>query len=266
MPLDAGAAEAAAEVLFKARRDFLKLDAVPEACRPITGSDGYAVQAPLVGKLLGWTGGQPVGYKIGATNPATRTMLGTNEAFAGTLISSYCHASPLTIRGADYHVIVLEPEIGLRLGQDLPASGAPYTPESVARAVEAVAPAIEVVTSPFPVWNEAGIGNIIADNGANGCWLHGDFISDFSDLDLPNLPVTLAINGTVAREGFGRNVDGGPMIVLAWLANFLISVGGALKAGDLVTTGSTTQPMPGGGGQDVVADFSALGQCKLVIE
>jgi 2-keto-4-pentenoate hydratase len=266
MPLNVSAAQAAASQLFKARQEFLKLDSLPESCRPMTASDGYAIQEPLVEKLLCVDGARRLGYKIGATNPAARDMLGTGEPFAGVLISNFCHASPLTIKAADYHVVVLEPEIALRLGAGLPASGAPYTPEAAARAVEAAAPAIEIVTSPFPVWNEMGIGHIIADNGANGCWIHGDFDFDFARLDLPNQAVALTINGVVAREGVGKNVDGGPMIVLAWLANFLISMGQELKAGDMVTTGSTTQPLPGGANQNVVADFGPLGACRLIIK
>jgi 2-keto-4-pentenoate hydratase len=266
MSLDLEAAAAAADVLFDARQTFKKLEALPDPIRPITASDGYAVQAALVDKLLSVGDARRVGYKIGATNPAAREMLGTREAFAGVLISSFCDASPLTIKAADYHVIILELEIALRLGKGLPLSGAPYTPEMVAEAVEAAAPAIEVVTSPSPVWNQAGIGNIIGDNGANGCWIHGEFDTNFRRFDLPELATSLTINGKTEREGAGRNVDGGPMIVLAWLANFLISMGQELRAGDVITTGSTTQPSPGAAGQDVVADFGPLGQCRLMIE
>ena len=186
MPLNVSAAQAAASQLFKARQEFLKLDSLPESCRPMTASDGYAIQEPLVEKLLCVDGARRLGYKIGATNPAARDMLGTGEPFAGVLISNFCHASPLTIKAADYHVVVLEPEIALRLGAGLPASGAPYTPEAAARAVEAAAPAIEIVTSPFPVWNEMGIGHIIADNGANGCWIHGDVYTGAAGLAEPS--------------------------------------------------------------------------------
>ncbi|MDE0809511.1 MAG: fumarylacetoacetate hydrolase family protein [Alphaproteobacteria bacterium] len=263
MPLDL---EAAAKALFDARRNFTKLGMLPEAIWPVTASDGYAVQAGVVKRLLAVEDARRVGYKIGATNPTTREMLGASEAFAAVLVSDFCHASPLMIKADDYHVIILEPEIALRLGRDLPLSGAPYTPEAVANAVDAAAPAIEVVTSPFPVWNQAGIGCIIGDNGANGCWVHGAFVTNFQRLDLVDQKVTLSIDGSIEREGAGRNVDGGPMIVLAWLANFLISMGEELKAGDLVTTGSTTQVLPGKAGQDVVADFGPLGQCRLVIE
>ncbi len=264
MPLDAAAAEAAAEELFRARRDFARIEALPDDRRPATAEDGYAVQARVVDKLLAHGGGRRVGYKIGATNPGAREMLGAAEAFSGALISDFCHESPAAIRAADFHVIVLEPEIAVRMGRDLPASGAPYTPESAFAAVGAVAPAIEVVTSPFPVWNEAGIGCIIGDNGANGCWVRGDFVEDFAGIDLPGLAVALSVDGEVAREGAGRNVDGGPAVVLAWLANALAARGGGLRAGDLVTTGSATQPLPVAGGA-AVADFGPLGRCLLTI-
>ncbi|MBM86038.1 MAG: hypothetical protein CMM47_08455 [Rhodospirillaceae bacterium] len=266
MPLGQNAAEMAAAELFRARQEFTRIDTLPKSCRPQTASDGYAVQSALVDKLLRVGGAHHLGYKIGATNAAARDMLGTDEAFAGHLISTYCHVSPMTVRGSDFHVVVLEPEIAVRLGRDLPASEAPFTPETVAAAVEAVAPAIEIVSSPFPVWNEAGIGNIIGDNGANALWVHGEFSTDFGSLDLVEHPVSLSVNGKTVREGAGRNVDGGPMVVLAWLANFLASTGGALKSGDLVTTGSTTQPFVGGASQKVVADFGTLGQCHLNIE
>lgn len=266
MPLDLKAADAAAKALFEARRDGAKLDRLPREIRPVTASDGYAVQTGVIEQLLAAHGGRRIGYKIGATNPAARATLGAREAFSGVLLSTFQHASPHRIEARDYHVIVLEPEIGLRLGEDLPVTGAPYTPERVARAVDGAAPAIEIVTSPFPVWNQAGIGCIVADNGAHDCWVHGDFDPDFRRLDLVDLAVTLSVNGVVEREGAGRDVDGGPMIVLAWLANFLISMGESLKTGDIVTTGSTTQVLLGAAGQDVVADFGDLGQCRLTIE
>lgn len=266
MPLDLKAADAAAEILFKARRDGSKLDPLPEAIRPVTASDGYAVQTGVVDRMLAAHGGHRIGYKIGATNAAARETLGAREAFAGVLLSAFRHPLPHRIRAREYHVIVVEPEIGLRLSEDLPLTGAPYTPERVARAVDGAAPAIEIVTSPFPVWNEAGIGCIVGDNGAHGCWVHGEFDPDFRRLDLEDLSVTLTVNGRVERKGTGRNVDGGPMIVLAWLANFLISMGESLKAGDIVTTGSATPILLGAARQDIVADFGDLGQCRLNIE
>ena len=91
MPLDLKAADTAAEILFKARRDDTRLDLLPEAIRPITASDGYAVQAGVVDRMLAAHGGNRIGYKIGATNAAAREMLGAREAFAGVRLSAFAN-------------------------------------------------------------------------------------------------------------------------------------------------------------------------------
>ncbi len=266
MPLDSEATNAAAYELFRARQEFLTIEHLPLSCQPTTVSEAYEIQTVLVKKLMAQSGGTKIGYKIGATNPAAKDMLGTKEPFSGVLISNYCHKTPLTINSKKFNVIVIEPEISLKLGSDLPKTNNPYTSETVIHSVQAAAPAIEIVTSPFPVWNKAGIVNIIADNGANGGWIHGEFIEPFHHLDLENQAVTLYVNGTNTREGFGKNVDGGPMAVLAWLANFMIDNGKMLTAGDIITTGSTTQPLVAGPRQELMADFGKLGNCCLVID
>jgi 2-keto-4-pentenoate hydratase len=54
-------------------------------------------------------------------------------------------------------------------------------------------------------------------------------------------------------------VLGHPADAVAWLADALAERGDALRAGDLVTTGSTTRPVPVAAGETVVARFSSLG-------
>lgn len=265
-PLNDDEIELASTELFKARRDFQKLSLKSSTSRPLTVKDAYRVQEKLVNKLLKAEQTTKIGYKIGATNPAAREMLGANEQFSGNLLASYSYPSSKTIYAKDYHVIVLEPEIAIKLNKDLGPINGLYTPETAAKSVGAVAPAIEIVTSPFPVWNEAGICNIIADNAANGAWIYGDFIEYSDNLDLKKQNVSLTINGTIQRNGSGSNVDGGPLIVLAWLANFLLDNGQMLKAGDTITTGSTTLPFQAGSQQHVIADFGILGECILSIK
>ena len=98
MPLDLKAADTAAGILFDARRTFSRLDTLADTVRPVTASDGYAVQAGVVERLLSVGDARRIGYKIGATNPAAREMLGAREAFAGVLISTFCHGSLLTVK------------------------------------------------------------------------------------------------------------------------------------------------------------------------
>ena len=78
-------------------------------------------------------------------------------------------------------------------------------------------------------------------------------------------PISLSINDEVVATGRGRNVDDGAFGATAWLANRLAEKGRALKAGDYVTTGSVTPPVPVQAGQKVFADFGPLGNVTFRI-
>jgi 2-keto-4-pentenoate hydratase len=54
-------------------------------------------------------------------------------------------------------------------------------------------------------------------------------------------------------------VLGHPADAVAWLAERLPDHGDALQAGDIVSTGSITEPIPVAAGETVVARFSSLG-------
>ena len=114
-------------------------------------------------------------------------------------------------------------------------------------------------------WAQAGGPNLASDNAAFGYWIMGDPIPDWSDIDLLDGAVNLSINGEVVATGKGRNVDGGAFGATAWLANTLAAKGRTLKAGDYVTTGSVTPPIPVEPRQHVLADFGHLGRVELRI-
>ena len=62
-----------------------------------------------------------------------------------------------------------------------------------------------------------------------------------------------------------HNVDGGAFGAAAELANTLAARGRRLAAGDFITTGSVTTPVPVVAGQAVVADFGPLGRVELAL-
>ena len=64
-------------------------------------------------------------------------------------------------------------------------------------------------------------------------------------------------------DGIGANVLGDPRIALAWLANDRIAQGDALRAGQIITTGTCIVPAAVAPGDDVLADFGALGTIGL---
>jgi 2-keto-4-pentenoate hydratase len=58
-------------------------------------------------------------------------------------------------------------------------------------------------------------------------------------------------------------VLGDPRAALVWVANELRRLGTGLRAGDVVTTGTTTTPAGIGPGDDVVAEFGELGRVEV---
>lgn len=267
MPMTAEQATEAARILQDHRRRVVPLAALPEGCRPATLEDGYAIQAALIELRLRDDGARRIGWKIGATNAFARELLGVAEPFFGVLLSTMTIAAP---SGAAVEVVaagmfqrVVEPEIALLIGADLDPEDAPFDAAAIRAAVDAVLPAIEIVDTPLAAGLKAGGPALIGDDGSHGLWVPGAAFDGWRDLDLIEHRVTLSIDGALVREGRGGNVEGGPFAATAWLANTLAARGTGLKAGDYVTTGTTTQPAPAVAGQRVLADFGRLGHVAL---
>jgi len=263
MPMSAEAAQAAAHTLWDHRRRVAPLAALPEGCRPATADDAYAVQAALTALRGREEGARPIGWKIGATNAASRELLGVAEPFFGVLLTTATTDAPSSFAAADMFLRVIEPEIALEIGADLDPAAAPYDADAIRAVVRAVIPAIEIVDTPLAAGLKSGGLALIADGGAHGRWIRGKPVGDWQGLDLIEHRVTLSIDGALVREGRGGNVEGGPFAATAWLANALAARGLALRAGDVVTTGTTTQPAPAAAGQSVRADFGSLGAVEI---
>jgi 2-keto-4-pentenoate hydratase len=68
------------------------------------------------------------------------------------------------------------------------------------------------------------------------------------------------VNGETAAVGRGDAVLGSPWTALAWLAEELDRLGSRLRAGEVVTTGTTTTPPAIGPGDEVRAHFEGYGE------
>ncbi len=222
--------------------------------------DAYSVQINVLKGMERRRGGKVIGRKVGCTNQSARDLLGLNGPFHGALLSDTAMASPARIARSDYPFIVLEPEFALRLGKPLGPEGAPHTAESVAGAVDAVLPALEIVSSCHKDWTRTGPALVIADNGSSYGWVHGEPIMDWDVDTLMNAEVTLHVDGDQVATGNAGNVDGGPLGVLAWLADRV-----SLPAGAFVSTGTTTSVHFGDKGDQVEARFGKFGEVSVEI-
>jgi 2-keto-4-pentenoate hydratase len=235
----------------------------PDDFETLSPDDGYVVQDMVVAGLLAAPGGRPVGWKIGCTNASAQRLLGLDGPFFGRLLSPFVHQSPATLPAGDFNMRCIEAEFAFRLGEDLPAGGAPYDRERVAGAVAAVLPAIEIVDTRFRDWQRVGAGWLIADNASAGHWVRGAEVADWRRFELADHRVDLRLGAAPIRRGSGAAVLGHPLAALTWLANALAARGRGLLAGELVTTGTSIDVYFANAGDALEADFGALGRVSL---
>lgn len=249
----------AADILWRAWRDGVKIDALPPRCRPTDRRQAYAVQAAVAE-----VSGQALfGWKIAATSAAGQKHIGVDAPLAGRLLRGRVFDSGAMISLDQNGMRVAEAEFAFRIGKPLPARGRPYSVEEVLNAVDGLHPAIEIPDSRYRDFVHAGAPQLIADN-ACACWFVLGSATDarWRNRDLVAHAVRTYRNGRFDRNGTGANVLGDPRIALAWLANELNAYGEGLLPGQVVTTGTCVIPLEVSAGEHVRAEFGDLGEVE----
>lgn len=217
-----------------------------------TVADGYAAQEEFVQRRTA-DEGPVVGYKIGFTNEAVQSELGVDEPAYGRVLEDTVRWD----RRFEVDSLIeprVEPEIAFVLGADL---GPSANRHDVLSATRFIVPVIEVVDSRIEDWDVTA-ASAIADNTLAARLLPGNRVAT-TTTDFTLEAVELSINGAHRAAGTGAAVLGHPADAVAWLADALADHGDALCAGDIVTTGSLTEPIPIAVGETIVARFSSLG-------
>lgn len=247
----------AADILLGARRERAPIAALPEAVRPRTLPEAYAIQDAVIERL----GGAVAGYKIGATSAAAQSFLGLDGPFYGRIPPDSVLSSPAELSLDAFPFALIEPEFAVTLGADLPPRAGGYGQADVADAVASVHPAFEVVTSAYgEAWRSAGALALVSDNGVYARLVLGPAVVDWRPFELATHPVRFTKNGGAEGEGTGANALGHPLAALAWLAS---AAPNGLRAGQVVTTGVVTPFLYAASGDRLEADFGALGTVRL---
>ena len=249
---------AAAQSIATARRNRTPLAPLSGDAAPQSEADGYRIQDTLHG-LLAPDFGTRVGYKIGCTSPVMQQYLDIPHPCGGGVFAKGVHPSGVSLRARDFVRVGVECEIAVRLSRDLPSSGAPFTADTVAEAIEAYLPAIEIVDDRYVKWETMGAPTLVADDFfAAGCVL-GTAVARSAAPDLLSVTGRALINGTEVGRGTGADVLGHPHNALAWLANHLAADGKSLRAGEIVLTGSLVKTVWLNAGDKVMMELSGLG-------
>jgi len=256
--------ERAAAVLLEQHASRRRFGPLPADCAPASTAEAYAVQDAFVA-LKSQSFGRCSGWKIALTTPQMQRMVGMDTPIAGAMHQDQVLPSPARVSAADYGRLIVEFEVCLELGADLPPRATPYTPDEAGAAVCAAMPALELAddrNADYTTLAARGF-DMVADNAWNEGAVLGPRVRDWRSIDLAALRGTAYINGKAVGEGSGIDAMGHPLNVLAWIANNLSSRGKLLAKGDIVITGSLVAskfPVPG---DRVRFDAGALGTAEL---
>jgi 2-keto-4-pentenoate hydratase len=254
----------AARFLYEEHRARKPFEPLPAPLAPRTVDEAYAMQEGFHTHMAEMHG--PVaGYKIALTTPVMQQMVGFHAPIAGAILARTVHASPVTLRRADYVRLGIECEIAVRLGVDLPAAKAPYSRDLVTDAVAAVMAAFEVVDDRQADYAQlsAHVLTLIADNAWNAGIVLGRPLNEWHALDLAAARGTMVLNGVVVGEGHGRDVMGHPLEALVWLVNMLAQRGKSLTQGMIVMTGSIVATKFVNAGDAASLSVDGLGEVRL---
>lgn len=231
--MEENAAARAAEALLAEHRANVRFRTLAPPDGPATIADAYDIQDRYVA-LLRSEHGEAAGYKVGLTSATMQTFCGIDHPIGGIVLARRVHRSGATVRRADFGRLGLEFEIAVRIGSDVPRG--PCTAAEIARHVDGVCAAIEIVDDRNADYSSLDVRSLVADNSWNAGIVLSGFATQWPDLDA--VLGRASKDGAPFGEGHGRDILGHPFNSAAWLATQLAARGQALKAGQVVMTGS----------------------------
>jgi 2-keto-4-pentenoate hydratase len=201
-------------------------------------------------------GAEHMGWKVGFGAPAAMERLGIDRPLVGALTTGRRLPLGASVSVAGWARGLIEAEIAAYVGRDI---GAEATPEEAFAAVDAWSLAIELADLDLP---PDDIEEILAGNVYHRHVLLGDLAP--ADLDPTRVSVTVRRDGAeVAATDRPHELVGDLGWVLATTASTLAACGGALRAGDVVITGSVVPPIEVAPGQAWQVTAEGLGEVAV---
>ena len=198
-------------------------------------AEAEAFQAAAISSF----GGDPCGYKIGATSIEVQQLLNCEVPIYAPILRQDLLPSGATFR-IPAGLLGVECEFGFLMGRDFPSSDETLEMTGLQSAVAECFAALEIVgrrvTADVPL-NEV---SSIADFSLAVAAVRGEPIPDWAQRDLAALPVRAVRDGATVANGTGARVLGHPLNALLWLATALAERGGGLRDKEIVLTGTCT--------------------------
>lgn len=224
---------------------------------PLGVEDAYAIQALAMERRFA-RGEKLAGVKMGLTSRAKMVQVGVNEVIWGRLTDAMRLEEGGTLSKKRYVHPRIEPELAFLLKREL--SGV-VSPVEALSAVEAIAPAMEIIDSRYRDFKFA-LPDVIADNSSSSGFVVGPWARP--DQDFSNLGIVMEVDGRVAQIGSTAAILGHPLRSLVAAARAAAAIGG-LKPGWIVLAGGATAAHALGVGQHVRTSVQKLGSVSIKV-
>jgi 2-oxopent-4-enoate/cis-2-oxohex-4-enoate hydratase len=225
----------------------------------ISIEDAYRIQLRMIDRRIE-NGEKVIGKKIGVTSQAVQQMLNVFQPDFGQLLSGMAFNEGDAVPISSLIAPRAEAEVAFILKRDLNGPG--VTAADVLRATDFVLPCFEIVDSRIRDW-KIRIQDTVADNASCGVFVLGGQPRSLRDIDLALAGMVLEKNGDIVSTSAGAAVQGSPVNAVVWLANTLGRLGIALKAGEVILSGSQSPLVPVSAGDCFHCSVGGLGTCSV---
>jgi 2-keto-4-pentenoate hydratase len=204
---------------------------------------------------------QRLGWKIGFNMSADQQRMGLPSAMVGFLSGERRHVTGGCYQPSADSTLLIEPEVALLIGADVPAGA---RADQAIAAIEAYSAALELVDTTRSVDND--IEEILAGN-----LFHEGVV--IAEQRLPpggyhrqQLNLSLSINNVEVRTLEQPRVPDDFATIIITVANTLAAHGEQLQRGDWIITGAAAKPVPVQVGDEINLEMGELGSARLSIK
>jgi 2-oxo-3-hexenedioate decarboxylase len=219
----------------------------------------YAIQRVNVGQRLA-RGDRPIGMKMGFTSRAKALQMGVADVICGRLTDGMLVEDGARIRLGAYVHPRVEPEVAFLLKRGIAGR---LSPLQALDAVEAVAPALEIIDSRYEAFRFS-LTDVVADNSSSSSFVVGPW--NRPDIDLANLGLVMSFDGRVEATGSTAAILGHPLRSLASAARLAAQYDIELGPGSIVLAGGATAASPLRAGLHVTVEIQVLGRAAFTVE
>lgn len=243
--MNTSGAPEAARLLLDARQTGTTLPHLPEHLRPQSQADAHRIQDAIIAQL-----GPVGGWKIFASDEPAPFL----SPLPASLVFDQGHEAPKS----PLPIVLVELEIALTLGQDLPARDIPYDAATVRGAIASFHPLLELISFSWTDRDQVDRLTQLGDLQNSAGFVVGDGLTDWRVFDPADARSVLQLDGVeVAATSTGCDLDT-ILRTLALLADHAAARGVALRKGQVITTGSRLVA-PTGSAKSIRGEIGGLG-------